>query len=87
MADSRQFQYQVCYGVADRVTFANGIWLGADIPESKRRQEDVQTCPLMWEFLAQAGAEGWELITVLETPTGAKGEIKVRTFFMKRDAS
>lgn len=78
-----QFDYQVCYGVADRVTFANGTWLGADIPESKRKQEDIQTCPLMWEFLNKAGAEGWELVTILETPA-VRGSM-VRTYFLKRE--
>ena len=83
----KQFEYQVCYGVADRVTFANGTWLGADIPEAKRKQEDIQTCPLMWEFLRRVGAQGWELITLLETPAGPKGDQKVRTYFMKREVS
>ena len=83
----RQFEYQVCYGVADRVTFANGEWLGADIPEAKRTQEDIQTCPLMWEFLSRAGAQGWELISLLETPAGPKGDQKVRTYFLKREVS
>jgi hypothetical protein len=81
-APAKRFEYQVCYGIADRVTFANGTWLGADIPESKRKQKDLLSCPLMWEFLGRAGAEGWELITVLETPAGRTGN--VRTYFLKR---
>lgn len=79
----RRFEYQVCYGVADRVTFANGVWLGADIPEAKRKPDDMQTCPLMWEYLQQAGAGGWELVTILETP-GVRGTM-VRTYFLKRE--
>jgi len=82
-SESKRFEYQVCYGVADRITFANGIWLGADIPEEKRKAEDVQSCPLMWEFLNGAGAEGWELVTILET-IAARGGGNVRTFFLKR---
>jgi hypothetical protein len=80
--EQKRFEYQVCYGVADRITFANGTWLGADIPESKRKQEDIQTCPLMWEHLNSAGIEGWELLTVLETPSGRGGA--VRTYFLQR---
>ncbi len=80
--EAERFDYQVCYGVADRVTFANGTWLGADIPEAERRQEDIQTCPLVWEFLRGAGAQGWELVTVLESPAGRGGT--VRTYFLKR---
>ena len=87
-AQQNQFEYQVCYGVADRVTFANGTWLGADIPESQRKQEDILTCPLMWEFLGRAGAERWELVTVLETSvSGGRAEQKVRTYFLKRELS
>lgn len=86
-APQKQFEYQVCYGLVDRVTFANGTWLGADIPESKRKQEDVLTCPLMWEYLAEAGTNGWELVTILETPTGHKGDQKVRTYFLKREVA
>ena len=77
-----KFEYQVCYGVSDRITFANGIWLGKDIPESQRKAEDILACPLMWDALAKLGSEGWELISVLESPA-AKGSA-VRTYFLKR---
>ena len=79
----REFDYQVCYGVGDRVTFANGTWLGPDIPESERKQEDIQKCPLMWEYLNRAGADGWELVTIHETPA-ARGNL-IRTYFLKRE--
>jgi hypothetical protein len=65
------------------VSFANGTWLGADIPEATRKQEDLLTCPLMWDFLVRAGEHGWELITVLESPAGKSGN--VRTYFLKRE--
>lgn len=76
------FQYQVCYGVTDRVTFSNGNWLGADIPETQRKPEDVLTCPLIWDFLSEAGAAGWELISILESPA-VRGN-SVRTYFLKK---
>lgn len=82
-----QYQHQVCYSVLDRVTFVNGVWQGADIPESKRRQEDIQACPLVWEYLQHAGAEGWELVCVLETPSVVKGQYSVRTLYLKRSSS
>ena len=84
--EQKRFEYQVCYGIVDRVTFANGSWLGADIPEEKRKQEDFLTCPLMWEFLERAGSHGWELVTVLETPAQARTGV-VRTYFLQREAS
>jgi hypothetical protein len=80
-AERDRFEYQVCYGIGDRITFANGTWLGADIPEAERKQEDAQTCPLMWDFLCGVGEEGWELGTVLETPVRSGA---VRTYFLKR---
>ena len=74
-----QFEYQVCYGVGDRVTLVNGAWIGGeDIPLSERKQED---CPLMWEFLNRAGAEGWELVTIL----GPRFFYRVSTYFLKRE--
>jgi len=82
-SEERQFDYQVCYGVGDRVTFANGNWLGPDIPEAERKPQDIQSCPLMWEYLNTAGAHGWELVTILETPA-PRGQL-VRTYFLKRE--
>ena len=81
------FQHQVCYSILDRVTFVNGVWQGADIPEPERQQKDVEDCPLVWDYLDQAGAEGWELVCVLETPNVAKGQPWVRTIFLKRALS
>ena len=83
MSSERElFEYQVCYGINDRVTFSNGTWLGNDIPESQRKQEDILACPLMWEFLADAGADGWELVSVLESSAGK--QVPVRTYYLKR---
>lgn len=81
----KAWEHLVCYGVNDRVTFSNGVWLGEDIPEEKRKAEDILACPLVWEFLVSTGAEGWELVTVLESPA-VRGSA-VRTYFLKRTAS
>jgi hypothetical protein len=80
--DAREFEYQVCYGVVDRVTFSNGQWLGADIPEAQRKASDIEACPFVWDFLEAVGRDGWELITILESP--AKNGV-VRTYFFKRE--
>ena len=81
----KQFQHQVCYSVYDRVTFVNGEWQGADIPESERKPEDAESCMLVRDYLGQAGAEGWELVTVLETPNQNPKEPFVRTLYLKRE--
>ena len=36
----------------------------------------------MWEFLGSAGADGWELVAVLETPAARATD---RTNFLKRE--
>ena len=82
-----RFQHQVCYSVMDRVTFVNGVWQGADIPEAKRQQKDVEKCPLIWDYLQRAGTEGWELVCVLESASAVKGQPSVRTLFLKRAAT
>jgi hypothetical protein len=82
-----RFEHQVRYSVLDRVTFVDGVWQGEDIPEAKRRQNDVEACPLVWDYLHRAGAEGWELVSVVETPNAAKGQPWVRTLFLKRESS
>lgn len=68
----------------DRVTFVNGVWQGHDIPEGERRPEDVQACPLVWDYLNSAGADGWQLVTVLESSQQAKGQLLVRTLDLRR---
>lgn len=84
---AKQFHHQVCYSVLDRVTFVNGEWQGGDIPESERKQEDAGSCPLVWDYLAKAGAEGWELVAVLETAHQNPKQPFVRTLYLKREVS
>lgn len=79
-----RFDHQVCYSVQDRVTMVNGVWQGANIPESERQQKDVESCPLVWDYLRREGERGWELVCVLESPNPTKGQLWVRTLFLKR---
>lgn len=83
---TKRFQHQVCYAVFDRVTMVNGVWQGPAVPESERRQEHVEACLLVWDYLQRAGAEGWELVSVLETRHDLpKGAQLVRTLYLKRE--
>ena len=83
---SKRFQYQVCWSLSDHVTFVNGKWQGEDIPEAERQQKDMEGCPRVWDCLQCAGAEGWELVWILETPLGAtKGPQHKQTLFLKRE--
>ena len=59
-----RFEYRVCQVQDSRVTFVNGEWAGrfplnADDPVSS-----VESCSWVWDYLAEAGLDGWELVAV-----------------------
>jgi hypothetical protein len=81
----KSYEHRVCDSVLDRVTFANGDWQGEPCPESERRREHVETCPLVWDSLRDAGAEGWRLVHVLETPSADPRQPWVRTMHLLRE--
>ncbi len=59
-----RFSYRVVTVQDLHVTFVNGKWNG----KVDREQVDVATaftsCPMIYEYLEVAGADGWELVTV-----------------------
>lgn len=63
----RQFEYQVCRVNYQRVTFVNDAWQGTAGPESARREADLQSCPVLWDYLQRAGRDGWELVSVVDS--------------------
>jgi hypothetical protein len=67
------------------VTFANGRWQGShpiDAGDSKRA---LDSCPAMWDYLAQAGRDGWELVAVVSEPVNQ--ETSATRMFLKRELS
>ena len=58
-----EFEYLACQTQFSRVTFVNGAWLGQTPLDCGDSQKALDSCPLMWDYLAQAGREGWELVT------------------------
>jgi hypothetical protein len=58
-----EFEYLVCQTQFSRVTFVNGAWQGSIPLQSGDTQAALESCPLLWEYLAQAGRAGWELVT------------------------
>ena len=62
-----QFEYLVCRVNFQRVTFANDQWQGRLGPEAGRKDADIQSCPTLWEYLAKAGREGWELVSAVNS--------------------
>ncbi len=68
---SAAFEYQVCRVNFDRVTFVNGVWQGRDVPETQRKDADLQTCPAVWDYLQSAGQQGWELVSAAHSTYAA----------------
>jgi hypothetical protein len=57
-----EFEYLVCQTQFSRVTFVNGAWQGTVALASGDWQAALDSCPLMWDYLALAGRDGWELV-------------------------
>ncbi|MCB9680355.1 MAG: hypothetical protein H6733_02710 [Alphaproteobacteria bacterium] len=63
----RKFEYLVAFTKDDRVLLANGNWQG----EIARSEADAElSCPSLFDWLAHAGAQGWELVAVDPEETG-----------------
>jgi hypothetical protein len=58
-----QFEYLVCQTQYSRVTFVNGEWLGTVALDSGDSQAALDSCPQVWDYLAQVGRAGWQLVT------------------------
>ncbi|TVQ92892.1 MAG: hypothetical protein EA397_05775 [Deltaproteobacteria bacterium] len=57
----KRFEYLVVYAENDRVLTANGHWQG----EVERGGDgDIESCPQLFEYLAEAGAQGWDLVAL-----------------------
>ena len=84
---AKKIKNRVCYAVLDRVTYVNGKWQGADIPKSERNYQNLDSCPLVWDYLNKAGGKGWELVAALQTASQKQGKPSIRTLFLKRKSS
>lgn len=74
-------EYRICAMQNSYITFVNGVWQGTIGPEEVDANAALQSCPLAWEYLNRAGAEGWRLVSALTTPSG---ELQVQTLFLER---
>jgi hypothetical protein len=63
----KRFEYLVIYMENDRVLTTNGHWQGL-VPRGE--DGDVDSCPSLFEYLEEAGAQGWELVAVDPEETG-----------------
>ena len=63
----QSYEYQVCSVQYGRVTFVNGRWRGG-VPVSEDTGMSLESCPNVWDYLQEAGREGWELVSVITHP-------------------
>lgn len=57
----KRFEYLVAFTSNGRVLRSNGHWQG-EIAEGESGAED--SCPEQQQWLAEAGAQGWELVAL-----------------------
>jgi hypothetical protein len=57
----RRFEYLVVFMENDRVVRANGHWQG-EIAEGE--EGGIESCPSLFDWLAEAGAQGWEMVAL-----------------------
>ena len=80
----KKFEYRVCAMQNGRVTFVNGQWLGTIAPGTDDPNQALETCPVVWAYLQQAGEEGWELASAINQPLQ---DVQLQTLFLKRELS
>lgn len=56
-----RFEYLVVFVENNRVLSANGHWQGG---RPQGEEGAVETCPSLFDYLAEAGAQGWDLVTL-----------------------
>ncbi|MDT5269324.1 MAG: hypothetical protein QOH49_1510 [Acidobacteriota bacterium] len=78
----QSFDYQVCSVQYGRVTFVNGAWRGRT-PMSEDTSTSLESCPNVWDYLQEAGRDGWELVAVV-THQQPQPEAVQDTLYLKR---
>ena len=65
---AERYEYQVCQVQSARVTFVNGVWMGGLQPSTNDHESALGSCPMVWDYLQEAGREGWELVGAVNQP-------------------
>lgn len=83
---SKVFKYRVCQTQMARVTFVNGRWQGLQI-ENADADTLYNSCPMVWDYLAAAGRDGWELVTIAPHAVSHSGAVSNTTnlLFLKKE--
>ena len=82
-----QFEYLVGQTQYSRVTFANGQWQGTIAIGAGDSQKALDSCPEVWDYLAQAGRAGWQLITSANATITNEGQTSQVSYqlFLRRE--
>ncbi len=62
---SASYEYVVCQIQNSRITFVNGVWQGKIDYRNADFNEAYNSCPYIWEYLQDAGLDGWELVAAV----------------------
>jgi len=79
-AGQKRLEFRVCQVQQARVTFVNGEWAGAVAMDPSRAEAALASCPQEWDYLDQAGRDGWDLAAVIP---GAAPD--VRMVYLRRE--
>ena len=77
-----RYEYQVCSVQQARVTFVNGAWQGRVEPSAENSDAALQSCPQVWDYLQEAGYDGWELAASAAHQTEQAG---YEVLYLKRE--
>lgn len=80
----QSFEYQVCSVQYGRVTFVNGQWRGTTPLGSVDTNVALESCPNVWEYLQDAGREGWELVATVTHPNQQQPDATQDMLYLKR---
>lgn len=72
-----RFEYMICTAQLMHLTFVNDQWQGVLPPDARGA---LESCPKLWDFLQEAGDDGWELVTVA---LSSKSD-ELTTLYLKR---
>jgi hypothetical protein len=78
----QRYEYQVCSVQYGRVTFVNGAWHGS-VPMGEDTSAALESCPNVWDFLLEAGRDGWELVSAITHPQ-SQAEAVQDMLYLKR---
>lgn len=76
------FEYRVCQAQHSKITYVNGVWQGRQGAGAELNELD--SCPFIWAYLNEAGAQGWELVSVTALKLDGDGTPSLEKLYLRR---